>query len=272
MRSGSRWSIAVVAMLVSLSIALPVETQGPRPQPTQGDVQATIAEGIERRRSAYIPLPNDQPVTRGAAGTLETEPQPNATPDDYGADLVLALRSLEQYWSEALPKLFERQYRPAPRLYQYVPSQRDNGLPCGKTVPGPRNAIYCPANDTIQWDGNFLFGLYKEFGDFSPALVVAHEWGHAVQQRLGLISNAAYSIQIELQADCLAGAWTRHAEVVHKILEPGDVDEGIRTLFEVRDRVGTPWFDPSAHGTGQQRIQSFNNGYYAQSGARGCVN
>lgn len=272
MRSEFHWAATVVTILVvGSSITWPVETQSAPPQPTPGDVQAAIAEGIERARSGYIPLPKAPAVTRGGVNTLEIEPQPSATPDDYAADMVLGIRSLQQYWSEALPGLFKRQYRSAPKLYQYVHSQGDNGLVCGKTAPGPRNAIYCPATDTIQWDGSFLYGLYKEFGDFSPVFVVAHEWGHAVQQRLGLISNAVYPIEVELQADCLAGAWTRHAEAVHKILEPGDVDEAIRTLFEVRDPVGTPAFDPSAHGTGQQRIQSFNNGYYAQAGARACV-
>ena len=273
MRSGSCWSFATAAaVLVSLSMAQSAGTQKPpRAQPTQGDVQAAIAEGIETGRSAYIPLPKDQRVTRGAGGTIEMEPRPAATPDHYGADVALAILSLDQYWSEALPKIFNRQYRAPAKLYQYVPSQGDNGLRCGTTAPGPRNAIYCPGDDTIQWDGTFLFGLYKEFGDFSPAVVVAHEWGHAVQHRLGLLANGAYSIQIELQADCLAGAWTRHAEVVQKIIEAGDVDEAIRTLFEVRDPVGTPWFDPTAHGTGQQRIRSFNTGYDAANGARACV-
>jgi predicted metalloprotease len=272
MTSGSRCSFASLAVALALSFSVclqPAATQ--TAQPTQGDAQAAVAEGIEKGRSMAIPVPNERRLTRGSGGSLAFEPKPAANPSEYGSDMALAIRALDEYWAEALPNSFKRQYRTPAKLYQYIPAKGDQGFPCGKQTPGPRNAIYCPMDDSIQWDGNFLYGLYKEFGDFAPALVLAHEWGHAVQQRLGLLSTASYTIERELQADCLAGAWTRYAEVVQKILEPGDIDEGIRTLFEVRDKVGTPWFDPSAHGTGQQRIRSFNGGYDAPNGARACV-
>jgi hypothetical protein len=81
----------------------------------------------------------------------------------------------------------------------------------------------------VQWDAEGLMApLYEQFGDFTVALVLAHEWGHAIQERFGFDDSANPTIVSELQADCLAGAWTGYVasgESDILVLEPGDLEE-----------------------------------------------
>ena len=71
------------------------------------------------------------------------------------------------------------------------------------------NAFYCSAGDFVAWDEQTLLPkLRDQFGDFAVALVLAHEWGHAIQARTDTRLNA--TVYLEMQADCFAGAWTRH--------------------------------------------------------------
>jgi predicted metalloprotease len=129
------------------------------------------------------------------------------------------------------------------------------------------NAFYCSENDLIQWDEALLLDMYETFGDFAASFAIAHEWGHAMQARLGLLTNGSATIQRELQADCFAGAWARYVEDLG-ILEKGDIDEATLGLFAARDAIGTPWLQPGAHGTGQQRIVAFSHGQ--EGGVQRC--
>jgi predicted metalloprotease len=129
------------------------------------------------------------------------------------------------------------------------------------------NAYYCPGSHGIYYDYNWLDRWLYGVGDFAPAFILAHEWGHAVQALLGYTRLDFYSIQLELQADCLGGAWSHSAEA-RGMLEEGDVDEAVRSLLYLGDR-NTPWFHPQAHGTAEQRVESFLRGYRAGSSA--CV-
>jgi predicted metalloprotease len=106
----------------------------------------------------------------------------------------------------------------------------------------------------------------KPLGDFAMAFIVAHEWGHHIQNVLGLfriqtryprlISNR----HIELMADCLAGVWAK--AVYHQgLLEPGDVEEAVALAAELADRPTTSPRDPSAHGGAIERTTWFKRGY-----------
>lgn len=130
---------------------------------------------------------------------------------------------------------------------------------CG-TVPAEAGPLYCPFNDTIYFPVDFSEWLYS-MGDFAVAAAIAHEWGHSVQERIGLLGSVE-SIQTELQADCFAGAYaeyiTNRSELL--VLEKGDIQEGADTFFTLGDPEGTDWFDPRAHGTGAEREQAFEDG------------
>ncbi|MGE3076204.1 MAG: neutral zinc metallopeptidase [Dehalococcoidia bacterium] len=125
------------------------------------------------------------------------------------------------------------------------------------------NAFYCSADHSIYYDINFLQEQLDSNGDFAPVLIVAHEWGHLVQSLLGILGDEELlTIQTELQADCLAGVWAADADS-REMMEEGDFDEGIIALFNVGDARGTPFFDPQAHGSSGQRIDSFTGGFEA---------
>lgn len=130
---------------------------------------------------------------------------------------------------------------------------------CG-TVPAEAGPLYCPFDDTIYFPVDFSEWLYS-MGDFAVAAAIAHEWGHSVQERIGLLGSVE-SIQTELQADCFAGAYaeyiTNRSELL--VLEKGDIQEGADTFFTLGDPEGTDWFDPRAHGTGAEREQAFEDG------------
>ncbi len=171
-------------------------------------------------------------------------------------DLVQLARSdIDAFWQAQFD--FEGEtYEPPITFEGYT---REIDTDCGPASLD--NAFYCSADHSIYYDSNFLDDQLHSNGDFAPVLIVAHEWGHLVQSLLGILNDdSLYSIQVELQADCLAGVWAADADR-RQILEEGDLEEGIVALFRVRDPKGTDFFDPQAHGTAGERIDAFNDGF-----------
>jgi predicted metalloprotease len=109
--------------------------------------------------------------------------------------------------------------------------------------------------------------------------VIAHEYGHHIQNLLGTMDKerealqgdsaqgaTGASVRLELQADCYAGVWANHANAQFKILQTGDVDEGIAAAAAVGDdaleKQGQGYVVPDSftHGTSQQRVTWFKRG------------
>jgi predicted metalloprotease len=117
----------------------------------------------------------------------------------------------------------------------------------------------------IAWDENLMAAGYERIGDAWVYLILAHEWGHAIQARL---ESDQVSVAAELQADCLAGATLfGAAERGFLTFERGDIEELQETLSAVADDY--PWTDESDHGNAQQRIAAFNRG--AEGGVQSCI-
>jgi predicted metalloprotease len=147
---------------------------------------------------------------------------------------------------------------------------------CGTatTAVGP---FYCPLDRKVYIDLAFYDELRRRFGapgDFAQAYVIAHEVGHHVQNLRGLLGRGEVSsVPIELQADCLAGAWARSADV-RGLVEVGDVDEALHAAAQIGDdtiqRKATGHVQPETftHGSAAQRSGSFRRGY--QGGAAAC--
>ncbi len=131
---------------------------------------------------------------------------------------------------------------------------------------------YCPLDQTIYLDETFFDVLTGQLGakggDVAEAYVMAHEVGHHVQYQLGLLKKAQTaneSVQTELQADCLAGAWAKSVEE-RKVVESGEISEAIDAAAAVGDdRVQKKYggyINPETwtHGSSKQRVQSFEKG------------
>jgi len=145
---------------------------------------------------------------------------------------------------------------------------------CGPADPMTEAAFYCVLDETIYYSVYFRQVLDRDIGDFAFVTVVAHEWGHHIQQETGIEliaapdrAGAIPSFELEQQADCLAGAYSQWAEA-DGWLDPGDIEEALRITAFSGDPEGTPWNAPGAHGTSDQRLTAYLDGY--QGGIPAC--
>ena len=134
------------------------------------------------------------------------------------------------------------------------------------------NAYYCPASNSITYDGFFLAGLSKKIGllnhspgDFAAITSLAHESGHALQYQLGIRSG--YVFPNEQNADCFAGAMTYQLRLAG-LLHPTDVAEAKAALTLLADPKRASPLE-NAHGDAGQRVEAFMSGY--RTGADGCT-
>ncbi|WP_396926961.1 neutral zinc metallopeptidase [Mycolicibacterium sp.] len=174
---------------------------------------------------------------------------------------ISAIADLQKYWAEEYPKLYGSDYKPvAGGFFAVVPSSMKLP-PCVSDADEIRgNAFYCPSKDVVAWDSeNLLPDLQSRFGDFVIPIVLAHEWGHAIQDRSNF---TARTVTKELQADCFAGGWAKHAKDagVYKV-NAADMDNALAGILELRDSPGSSKIDPSAHGSGFDRVSAFQDGF-----------
>ncbi|WP_231514475.1 neutral zinc metallopeptidase [Mycobacterium sp. URHB0044] len=177
---------------------------------------------------------------------------------------IEAIADLQAFWSEQFPKLYGEDYKPVEGgLYALTPDS-ETGPKCASgysDVAG--NAFYCKLDDSVAWDASGLLpDLQKKYGDFVIPVVLAHEWGHAMQQRSGFFDKNELTVSSELQADCFAGAWSKHAQD-DKVFDvnSADLDRALAGILDLRDTPGTNVQDPSAHGSGFDRVSAFQDGY-----------
>ncbi len=184
-----------------------------------------------------------------------------------------ALADLEAYWSATFPDVYGQPFQPLTGGYFSVdpndvdPADYPDGIGCG-TDPREleNNAFYCsaqgvPNSDSISYDRAFLGELAADYGEVLPQLVMAHEFGHAVQGRVGFPEA---SIATETQADCLAGAWTAWVaagEAEYSSIDTADLDQLLRGYFLLRDPVGTGTGEQQAHGSYFDRVSAFQEGF-----------
>ena len=112
----------------------------------------------------------------------------------------------------------------------------------------------------IAYDVRWSVGAFRQIGDAFVFYLLGHEYAHAVQVRLGI--RYSFTIQQELQADCMAGAYlgdsVREKELT---LAEGDLEEFREGLLAVGDDPDQPWFAEGSHGTAEQRTEAFFRGY-----------
>jgi len=178
--------------------------------------------------------------------------------------------NLEDAWKQILPTQTRLQFR-APKLVTFS-GQTSSACGYASAATGP---FYCPGDYNLYLDFAFFDELRREFkapGDFAQAYVIAHEFGHHIQNLMGTMDkvqragdNNRLSVALELQADCYAGIWANFAAKQGRV-ETGDAEEAIRAAAAVGDDMiqkrtqGYVVPDSFTHGTSQQRMQWFSKG------------
>jgi hypothetical protein len=189
---------------------------------------------------------------------------------------VVSFNDAQEVWSRALG----RSWRPA-ALVLFWDGTR-SGCGDASSAMGP---FYCPLDEKVYMDLGFYRELARRFGapgELAQAYVVAHEVGHHVQHVLGVASRVRaaqerdpaarneLSVRMELQADCLAGAWARTVGDRGR-LDPGDIEAAIEAAAAVGDDriqgAATGRVQPEAftHGSSAQRTRWFRTGYERRS-------
>lgn len=179
-------------------------------------------------------------------------------------DETLAL--LAEFWNA---KLVDQGTEPAipKRFVSY--EHRSDSARCGGVPAVPQNAQYCALNSSIFWDANWLYGsLYRDVGPAAVSFLLAHEYGHFVQDKLKTQNRFELTIEAELNADCLAGAWFGKVDKDVARLTRKDFVAIYLGVLDVADPRGTPWQDPQAHGRAVERRQALGTG--VRRGVEGC--
>ncbi|MFC0097381.1 neutral zinc metallopeptidase [Micromonospora marina] len=183
---------------------------------------------------------------------------------EFQRDIQDAVRLAEQYWAQQFRASGQR-FTPIRRV---VPYSREGEVTCaGQGLPR-NNAVYCSVGDFIAYDVNWSVAAFRQIGDAFLFYLLGHEYAHGVQVRLG--GRYDFTIQQELQADCMAGAYLGDSVRSGVLeLEDGDLEEFREGLLAVGDDPDQPWFAEGSHGTAEQRSDSFFRGYEKSLGACG---
>ncbi|MGZ4548955.1 MAG: neutral zinc metallopeptidase [Blastococcus sp.] len=192
-----------------------------------------------------------------------------------------ALTDLNTFWARAYPEFFHGAFTPLAGGYFSVDSKHPDraaypatGIGCTRSPASPDsvagNAFYDPGCDSIAYDRSLLQELSTDYGRFLVAVVMAHEFGHAMQGRFGFAASGR-SIQDETQADCLAGAWTRWVDdgkAAHVSMRTPELDDVVRGFLLLRDQVGSDPADTQAHGSYFDRVSAYYEGF--EGGVASC--
>lgn len=237
-------------------------------------------------------------VTGGSTnpfGTNQIEPGGSQSATDFsqcrtGADanrddtcrIIGTVNSVQDYWQDALPKDLDRQYQQAKTVIYSGATTSACGTASNQTGP-----FYCPSDQRVYIDASFFDELSSRFGADDGALaqeyVVAHEYGHHIQNVLGILAKAqdgrtgatSNGVRVELMADCLAGVWAKHASTTEDadgdaLLKPL-TESDVRSALSAAAAVGDDHIQQSAgatvnpdswtHGSSEQRQRWFMTGY-----------
>jgi len=195
-------------------------------------------------------------TTTTAAEPADPDIDGTDTVEEFQGDVGDAREIAEEYWRREFTQS-RLDFEPIAEL---IPYDEDGEVTCGDQGLGLNNAAYCSAGDFIAYDANWAFAAFRQVGDAFIFYLLGHEYAHAVQRRLGI--QKQFTIEQELQADCMAGAYIGDMQKRKRLrLDDGDLAELARGLEAVGDEPGQPWFAEGAHGTARQRTAAFSKGY-----------
>jgi uncharacterized protein len=189
--------------------------------------------------------------------------------------IVAVVNSVQQFWNGVFERS-SRQYPYADTVFFTDQIQTQCGFASSQVGP-----FYCPRDQQVYVDLGFFDELQARFGaggaPFAQAYVIAHEYGHHVQNQLGVLERIgndrqgpeSRAVRAELQADCYAGVWAANAveNGVIEELTQADINEGLDAASAIGDdRIqeqtqGQVNPESWTHGSSEQRRRWFSRGY-----------
>jgi predicted metalloprotease len=234
--------------------------------------------------------PSAGPQDGGSTVSLDKCKTGTDANQDRDCSLLADVNAIQAYWAQALPKQTGTQYEEA--ITTVFSGSTDTGCGGATADVGP---FYCPVDKHVYLDKTFFRDMLQgqlgaKGGLFSEAYVLAHEYGHHVQDLLGTLGKVrtqqgpqSDAVRLELQADCFAGVWTKYAtEAPDESGQPYILDltdQDIANALDAARAVGDDRIqqrtsgrvnpDQWTHGSAEQRMRWFKKGMSSGT-VRGC--
>ncbi|WP_433733802.1 metallopeptidase [Nocardia sp. CA-129566] len=235
------------------------------------DPAASVRAGYDATKVAGLP------VADGPSGLREHVPPPAITVDGFtgtpGDQLAAnAVADVEDFWRVQYPKMFGRQFIPVDHHVSYD-SDDAAATVCGESVAGKANAFYtsdCKQGRLIAWDRS-LVSMYAQFGAETVPYILAHEYGHAIQDQARLVNDSTTTIVREQQADCFAGSYLRSVAEGKSTRFTLNTANGLNNVIVAAMSLSDGYYIgtmPFEHGNGFERASALQLGF--SDGANAC--
>lgn len=221
-------------------------------------------------------------TTSSSSASSSSQLPTSGDQDELRNFVGVVVKETEDLWTDVFAQ--QNETYPAPKVVLFTGGVN---TACG-AADSSTGPFYCPGDQKVYIDLSFYDQLREQFGapgDFAQAYVLAHEVGHHVQNITGVLPEFnqrrasmsqeeanAYSVRVELQADCYAGVWANYAGQ-QDLVESGDFEEALNAAEQIGDDTLQKRMQGFAvpktfnHGTSEQRQAWFERGY--QSGKPG---
>ncbi|MFK7917348.1 MAG: hypothetical protein AB8G14_04670 [Ilumatobacter sp.] len=195
-------------------------------------------------------------------------------PQPWDEFVLVALADVEGWLIEEFPAAFGMEFEPLQGGVFAAFPERTAPIPgCGTPSSSFEDiqrggAIYCFLGDFIAYDDTpqgVVGNLASQFGPVTFGIVMAHEYGHAIQDRTDVLRRSdLLTVDLEQQADCVAGAWAGRAaagQAPGVPFDDADVRAGLISMISIQDPVGTVPTVAGGHGSGFDRVGAFQVGF-----------
>ena len=219
-------------------------------------------------------------ATNGPSGIRPNAPSPTGTVVNTDNGMIdklslLSVNDIEDYWQSVYGESLKGTFIPVGKLVSYDSDDPSSPIVCHNDTYKLVNAFFTSRCNLIAWDrGVFMPIARRYFGDMSVNGVLAHEFGHSLQQMAKLVTRTDPTLVREQQADCFAGVylfWVADGKSPRFTLSTADgLDHVLAGIITTRDPVmDADTQNDDEHGSALDRISAFQMGFL--SGASACA-